>query len=148
MLVGKKQDSIDALKQALSVNPDCLGCYSILESAYEISGRFNDAIGTYNTLIETKIKRGKGFGVDLSLAKDYYNLGILLGKLGDIRAIEAFKNALKIDPEFAAVHNNLAISYANLNPPNPELAKKHALLALKYGYKVRPEFLSQLGIKK
>lgn len=147
MLVGKKQDSIDSLKQAISINPDCLGCYSILGSAYEISKRFDDAIDTYNMLIETKIKRGKGFGVDLGLAKDYYNLGILLGKLGDIRSIEAFKNALKIDPGFAAVHNNLAITYANLNTPNPELAKKHALLALKYGYKVRPELLKQLGIE-
>lgn len=130
--------AIKALREAIRINPDNYKPYIALVQIYDTLGNYAQA--AYFKEIAIKLVQ--------SDSQDYYNLGILYGKIGDRRALAAFKKALDLEPGFAPAHYNLAVTYANLNPPQLELAKKHALLALKYGYKVRPEFLRQLGIEK
>ena len=43
-----------------------------------------------------------------------YNLGIAYGGLGDIKAeVEAFKQAIRVNPDFAPAHYNMGIIYLN-----------------------------------
>ncbi len=132
------QQAIELLNKAIKINPDLTKPYLLLSKIYEELKDFNQSI---------KFKK-MAMNLILVDAQDYYELGLLYGKLGNPEAIEAFKKAIKFNPEFAAAHNNLAVTYANLNPPQFELARKHAKLALKYGYQVKPEVLKQLGMEE
>ncbi|MFO0754615.1 MAG: tetratricopeptide repeat protein, partial [Thermodesulfovibrionales bacterium] len=45
-------------------------------------------------------------------AKAHYSLGVAYGKLRKYsEAIEAFKRAISIDPDYAEAHNNLGVTY-------------------------------------
>lgn len=134
----KSELAIKTLKQGIKINPDYAKPYLVLAKIYD---KLRNTSGALRL-------RNQAMGLLAVDANDYYALGIQYGKLGDKAAIEPFKKAIQLEPEFAAAHNNLAVTYANLDPPQVELAKKHAKLALKYGYKVKPDFLKSLGIFK
>jgi tetratricopeptide (TPR) repeat protein len=136
-LEKKSNLAIETLEKAIEVNPDYPKSYLILAKIFEDLGNFQKVLEL----------REKALSLSPSDANDYFNLGTLYGKMGDIKALDYFKKAIAIDPKFAAAHYNLAVTYANLKPPQMELAAKHARLALEYGYKVRPELLKELGIK-
>jgi tetratricopeptide (TPR) repeat protein len=57
-------------------------------------------------------------------------------------SIETNLKALKLAPDFAVAHNNLAIAY--LEDGQPALALEHADKALSLGYEVAPEILKEL----
>jgi len=57
-------------------------------------------------------------------------------------SIEANLKALKLAPDFAVAHNNLAIAY--LEDGQPDLALEHADKATALGYDVAPEILEEL----
>ncbi|MFH1493112.1 MAG: tetratricopeptide repeat protein, partial [Candidatus Omnitrophota bacterium] len=133
---GEIDLAIETLKTAIKVNPDYSKPYIGLAFIYEKLGNLGEAVYFKSRALE--LLNGS--------ALDYYKLGIVYGELGDKRAVEAFKKAISLEPKFAAAHNNLAVTYANLEPPENDLARKHAKLALKYGYKVDPNFLKQLRI--
>ena len=58
-------------------------------------------------------------------------------------AIQANLKALEISPEFAVVHNNLAIAY--LQAGDPQSAIEHCDRAVALGYEVAPEILAELA---
>jgi tetratricopeptide (TPR) repeat protein len=135
----KKSDlAIKILERAIEINPDYAKSYLILAKIFEYSGNLQKAI-------ELKEQALNLLPID---ANDYFNLGTMYGKIGDIKALDYFKKAIELEPNFAAAHNNLAVTYANLTPPRLESARSHARLALKYGYKVNPALLKQLGISQ
>ncbi|MEW6008550.1 MAG: tetratricopeptide repeat protein [Candidatus Omnitrophota bacterium] len=131
------QQAIELSNKAIKLNPDYSKPYLVLSKIYEELKDFNQSI----------IFKKMAMNLMPTDAQDYYELGLLYGKIDNTKAIEAFKEAIKLNPEFAGAHNNLAVIYANLEPPQLELARKHAQFALKYGYKVKPQVLRQLGIE-
>ncbi len=62
--------------------------------------------------------------------------GIYLYKLGEYNnALVKFKEGLEIKPDSANAHYNMALTYIKMN--DYEEAKKHAILAYKYGHKLQ-----------
>jgi tetratricopeptide (TPR) repeat protein len=57
-------------------------------------------------------------------------------------SIETNLKALKLSPDFAVAHNNLAIAY--LEDGQPQLALEHADKAAALGYEVAPEIFKEL----
>ncbi len=67
-------------------------------------------------------------------AKAYGNLGASYSDAGRRKeAIEAFKNALRFDPNYGLAHYNLAVTY--MNEKEYDLAVRHYDKAISLGYK-------------
>ncbi|MCM8773964.1 MAG: tetratricopeptide repeat protein [Candidatus Omnitrophica bacterium] len=73
-----------------------------------------------------------------------YYLGSLYARLGYAKALSYLLKTIKLNPYFAPAHNDLAVLYASQSPPQRELAKKHAQIALSLGYPVDKDFLQLL----
>jgi tetratricopeptide (TPR) repeat protein len=68
------------------------------------------------------------------------NAYLMKGRIED--CIETNKKALKLQPDFAPVHNNLTIAY--LENKEYALAVEHCDKALELGYEVAPEILKEI----
>jgi tetratricopeptide (TPR) repeat protein len=67
-------------------------------------------------------------------AEHYYNLGIANGKSGKYQeAVDAYKQAIRIQPDFAAAHYNLGHAYRKLGK------NQEALDAFKQAIRIRPD---------
>jgi tetratricopeptide (TPR) repeat protein len=71
----------------------------------------------------------------------HYALGFVYSRMGDLRAIEEFKTAIKLDPSAGRVYNDLAVFYASLKEPDWLSANVYAQKAKLSGYSVSGEFL-------
>jgi tetratricopeptide (TPR) repeat protein len=96
--------AIDFFKKAIKVDPEFSEAYNNLGVAYEKSGRFEDAIGSYKKALSNLLYR--------TPEKAYYNLGRLYYKLSRYDdAIDAYKEALKRLTEFYPAYYGLALCY-------------------------------------
>ncbi len=77
----------------------------------------------------------------------HYALGTLYAQSSNSRALWHLKETVRIEPQFAAAHNNLAVFYHSMEPPKLDLSKEHARKALSLGYPVEKEFLKLIGIE-
>jgi Flp pilus assembly protein TadD/predicted nucleic acid-binding Zn-ribbon protein len=113
---GKLSAAQVALEKALSLKPDYTFASVKLANVYCRQDRFDDSIAILNRVILADPKN--------AVAHNY--LAIALGKKGDTaKAEESFRESLAIDPNYANAHFNLAVMYANAEPPSLQLAKKH-----------------------
>lgn len=113
---GKLSAAQVALEKALALKKDDIFASVNLANLYCRQGRFDDAILLLNRVIPLDARN--------AVAHNY--LAIALGKKGDIaKAEESFRQSLSIDPNYANAHFNLAVMYANSEPPSLQLAKKH-----------------------
>jgi tetratricopeptide (TPR) repeat protein len=81
-----------------------------------------------------------------NVAQAHYNLGIIYGKKGYIKAIDEFKKAIQLDPDYGEAHYNLAITYLALDPPDIEHAREHLRKAKACGFEFDTEAIK--GILK
>ena len=113
---GKLSAAQVALEKAISLKSDDIFASVNLANVYCRQGRFEDSIAILNRVILADPKN--------AVAHNY--LAIALGKKGDTaKAEESFRESLAIDPNYANAHFNLAVMYANAEPPSLQLAKKH-----------------------
>jgi Flp pilus assembly protein TadD len=113
---GKLSAAQVALEKALSLKSDDIFASVNLANVFCRQGRFDDSINILNRVIPADPKN--------AVAHNY--LAIALGKKGDTaKAEESFRESLAIDPNYANAHFNLAVMYANAEPPSLQLAKKH-----------------------
>jgi len=113
---GKLSAAQVALEKALALKPDDSFASVNLANVYCRQGRFDDSIAILNRVIPADPKN--------AVAHNY--LAIALGKKGDTaKAEESFRASLAINPNYANAHFNLAVMYANAEPPSLQLAKKH-----------------------
>lgn len=113
---GKLSAAQVALEKAVALKPDDVFASVNLGNVYCRQGRFDDSIAILNRALQADSKN--------SVAHNY--LAIALGKKGDTaKAEESFRASLAINPNYANAHFNLAVMYANAEPPSLQLAKKH-----------------------
>ena len=79
--------------------------------------------------------------IDPNNAETQNYLGMVLSERGlRTDAEKAFRNAVKIDPNYLVAHYNLAILYATKKPAYPRLANYHYQKAISLGASPNPEF--------
>jgi Flp pilus assembly protein TadD len=97
--VGRVQDAIDQLGEALRLNPDDAEAHSNLGSALQMSGRTTEA--TRHLLEALRLKPED--------ARVHFNLGnAMLASGSPDEAIRQYRRAIEIDPDDADAHYNLA----------------------------------------
>ena len=97
MSLAKDSDAetIEALKQAVKINPDYAKAHYNLGLAYGNLGMHKEEIEAYKQAIR----------IDPDYAKAHNNLGLAYGKSGKYKeAIEAFKQAIRINPDNTEAH--------------------------------------------
>ncbi len=92
-----------AYKEAVDIDPNNLDAYQRLASTYAAAGRSNEVIGTYQRALQANPKSGP--------------LHLVLGSLhemnGDnVKAIERYEEAIRLEPDLAVAKNNLAYLFA------------------------------------
>jgi Tfp pilus assembly protein PilF len=99
MGLGKTEESIDALRRAVAVDPKIPEAWSNLGNEFRNSFRFEEAIECYH----------KALSLRPNFADAQCNLGVALQETeGDLHpAIAAFEKAIAMDPNFATAHWNL-----------------------------------------
>jgi tetratricopeptide (TPR) repeat protein len=97
--VGRVQDAIDQLGEALRLDPDDAEAHSNLGSALQMLGRTTEA--THHLLEALRLKPGD--------ARVHFNLGnAMLASGRRDEAVRQYRQAIEIDPEDADAHYNLA----------------------------------------
>ena len=112
--VGKRDQAIRHLEQAIKANPRFAPAYVSLGQIRLGQGRPDQAVALYEDALR----------IDPKLASAHNNLGYVLLQQGHIdRAIEHFKQAIENDARPAQAHYNLGVAYDKLG--NLPEAVKH-----------------------
>jgi tetratricopeptide (TPR) repeat protein len=99
--VGKYDEAIDMFRTASKMDPHHGGVLTLLGAAYSEAGKYEEAL--------TTLKKAIALDPD---PRTYYNLAVLYGKMerhGE--AIEAARNATRLNPNYAEAHGFLALEY-------------------------------------
>ena len=121
---GKLAAALVALEKALRIAPGDVFASVNISNVYCRQGRFGEAV----EILKEVIKRDPRNAV----AHNY--LAIALGKQGNAKeAEEYFQRSILLDGNYSNAHFNLAVMYANTEPPSLELARKHYDLAKSLG---------------
>ncbi|MFM8364130.1 MAG: tetratricopeptide repeat protein, partial [Verrucomicrobiota bacterium] len=126
---GKNSAAVVALEKALSLSPGDVFASINLANAFARQNRYDESI----ELLKEVLKRDPKNAV----ANNY--IAIALGKKGNYReAEEFFQRSILLDQNYANAHFNLAVMYANTNPPSLSLARKHYDIAKSLGAEPDP----------
>ncbi len=102
-------------KEAVRLDPEYADAHVNLGVAYLRLERWDDAIVHFNKALENVFYRTPEMAL--------YNLGSAYYGKGDyIRAVEYFKEAVRVDPEYAFAYNNLGLAYDKLNMTDKAVA--------------------------
>lgn len=132
---NKLDEAEQTIKRALSIDPQDAGALFLL-------GVLNDQRGNLDAAIDAFSRSAKN---NSNNPDTQIYLGLTLSKKGlRSQAETAFRKALQIQPGNPIAHMNLAVIYANQNPPFIELAKWHYQKALSNGAKKNEELERKL----
>jgi tetratricopeptide (TPR) repeat protein len=113
---GKIAAAKVALQKALSIDPGDTFAAINLANVLCRQEQYGDAIEILKEILKTEPKN--------AVAHNY--MAIALGKTGNrAEAEEFFQRSIMLDANYHNAHFNLAVMYANSEPPMIELAKKH-----------------------
>jgi len=129
----RRQSSVEFCEKKFARSPDSVKASNDMAVAYEKAGKHDEAAGVYNRMLE---RSPNNPDVLVNLA------AIRIIKGDPEGAVELCEKAIAITPENATAHNNLAVAY--YVEGEYELAIEHCDLAVKYGYKVKPELIELL----
>jgi len=109
---------IEALKQAIRINPDYAVAHFNLGLTYDELGRYNEAIEAYKQAIK----------INPDDSSTHKSLGVVYYKLNRYReAVEAFKMAIQIMPSDADAHYGLGLVYLKVKDKSMAI-KQHKIL--------------------
>jgi tetratricopeptide (TPR) repeat protein len=121
---GKHAAALVALEKTLRLSPGDVFASVNISNVYCRQGRFDEAVEVLKEVIKK----------DPRNAVAYNYLAIALGKQGNTReAEENFQRSIMLDANYPNAHFNLAVMYANTDPPSLELARKHYEIAKSLG---------------
>jgi protein O-mannosyl-transferase len=158
-------ESVPLFERALQHKPDLLEARVSLGFAYQHVGRLDEAIAeyrkaiaaypsapeAYNNLCSALHQRGDlrgaltacGEALRLSpnYAKAHFNLGLVLGRMGDERAISHLAEAVRIDPSQADARTALAAAYNDRGLQLQRLGRfEEAVADHQEAVRLRPDF--------
>ncbi|MBU1134521.1 MAG: tetratricopeptide repeat protein, partial [Candidatus Omnitrophica bacterium] len=122
-------------QRATEIGPEHYAGYYGLAQVLEKESRVKEAINMYQAALT----------LNPTDPYSHYFLGAIYAELGDNKALYEFRKAIELKPDYAPAHNDLAVLYASMSPPNWELAKKHAQIAKSLGFEVSESFLALVG---
>jgi tetratricopeptide (TPR) repeat protein len=109
---GRTEEAIELYEKALGLDPDCAPAHFNLAVALVRREDFEEAEGHYRAALRTK-----------PTAETYNGLGFVLSRQGKLdEAILQFREAIRVDPEYAAAYNNLAASLVQQGKPEEAAA--------------------------
>jgi predicted Zn-dependent protease len=121
---GKLTAALVALEKSLRLMPGDVFASVNLSNVYCRQGRFGEAVEILKEVIKKDPQN--------AVAHNY--IAIALGKQGDTReAEEFFQRSIMLNGNYSNAHFNLAVMYANTEPPSLELARKHYEMAKSLG---------------
>ena len=131
--IGKAEGNI---QRALKIDPDDAFSLTLLGMVKFRQGSFDEALN----LLSRSAK------VDPQNPETQNYLGITLSQKGQRMAAEAaLRLAIKLQPNYAGAHLNLAVIYATQRPAYIELARWHYQKAVALGHVKNPELEKMLG---
>ncbi|MFH1772559.1 MAG: tetratricopeptide repeat protein [Candidatus Omnitrophota bacterium] len=129
------REPIAFYKRTLEYAPKSRRANNDLAIAYQKEERYGESIEIYKKLINSFPDE----------SDTYVNLAAVYVKTGNYKeALLLCKKAIEIEPNNATAHNNLAVAYYTQELYN--LAVSHCDIALRLGYRVKPEFLELLEL--
>jgi tetratricopeptide (TPR) repeat protein len=130
---GMLDETIDAVKNAIDVEPENPRYYVMLGNAYMEKRLPNQAIAEYQKALQINPDR----------VKAQINIGIALAIQGRFEeAIPVYENVLERFPQIPEAHNNLADAYYQTG--RYDFAWRHLRRAETLGFPVNPEFFKAL----
>ncbi|TGG91862.1 MAG: tetratricopeptide repeat protein, partial [Aphanocapsa feldmannii 277cV] len=130
---GKKQEMVELLKEALSINPNYPEALSNLGSTLKWQGDLEGAIASYK----------KALFIKPNYPEALYNLGNVLREQGDLEgAIASYRKALFIKPNYPEALYNLGIALKRQGDLEGAIISYRKALSIKPNY---PQALNNLG---
>jgi len=135
----KNKLAIDYYKNAIRIQPKSAEAWYALGLYYQQSGDYNNAIGTYVTLL--KFDNNKNA---------FYNLGVIyLLYSKDYNKSQAyFTGAIDIDPKYAEAYYGRGVCYEKLNDPKKAIADFTACLTLDPAFQPAKDELQHMNGSK
>jgi protein O-GlcNAc transferase len=132
---GDRVAAAEALRQAIAIQPGVAAWHCDLAVLCQTTGQIDEAAASYRRAVEC----------DSGLRQAWYNLGCLLNEQDrEAEALECFQQAVRLAPDHAAAHHNLAQSLFNLG--NTDEAIAHYRRAVALGGGAKPETMLALSI--
>ena len=101
------EESIAAFKKALSIDPSYSEAQNYLGRVYSLLGEHDKALAAYQAALKNPQYS--------TPEKPYWNIGLLYIREKDYpKAVDALKNALRVNPNLVAVHTLLGEVYAKM----------------------------------
>jgi membrane associated rhomboid family serine protease/Tfp pilus assembly protein PilF len=132
-------DAVREFEQALKLSPESPGTEIGLAMAYMRQGQTAKAQQLLSNVIRKAMSTAEGQAQIADLLAQHKQYGL---------AIQHYQAALKLKPDFAAAHNNLAWLYATCDDPkfrNPQEALDHAQRAVELSHWKEATFIDTLA---
>jgi tetratricopeptide (TPR) repeat protein len=121
----KNKIAVDYYKNALRIQPKSVEAWYALGKYYQDVQDWNNAIGTYTTLLKFDNNRNA-----------LYNLGVihLVALKQYNKALEYFTGAINIDPKYVEAYYGRGICYQEMKEPQKAQSEFQACLSIDPGY--------------
>jgi tetratricopeptide (TPR) repeat protein len=131
--MNEYDEAVSTFQKLVTAHPDFAEGYFNLGNLYLETQRYDAAMDAYRAALK----------VNPRCVECYVNVGRLNEATGKTQeAIQSYEEALKINPSLGLAYNNLAVLYFKLGF-YPQ-AVKQCDMALRYGYRVHPDFRAKI----
>jgi tetratricopeptide (TPR) repeat protein len=131
----KNKLAVDYYKNAIRIQPKSVEAWYALGKYYQDVEDWNNAIGTYKTLLSFNNNRNA-----------MYNMGViyLLGTKEYNKALEYFTGAINIDPKYTAAYYGRGLCYQAMKDPKKAMAEFQACLSVQPDYEPAKKALQEM----
>ncbi len=133
-LKGQYEAAERCFQEAIAANRDYTLAYLSLGKLYEHLERWPESMGAYQEALRC----------DPSNPALHLNVGVLLARMGNVRALEAFERAIRLYPEYGEAHYHLAVALSVMEPPPMARVRRHLDEAVRLGWVPDPAFVQRV----